>query len=151
MKTNLASILNYVAALVSLVFGVIYLTRLEFMPYHREALGITWEEVGACEKGLILALMRAVGGGFLLTAFLISFLQYRFDISRTAWIPGVILVGGSLSVFSSLYATLTLKLNTPGAPPIMIVLTTGILLIAAYFLNMAVIKKNMPGNKPPLT
>lgn len=33
------------AALLSLVFGAIYLVRSQFMPYHEEAVGIPWQQL----------------------------------------------------------------------------------------------------------
>jgi hypothetical protein len=141
MKLNASSYLNYLVALISLVFGVIYLTRSEFMPYHRQAVEVEWSEVNASVRVLILALMRAVGGGFLVTAFLITFLQYKSDILKLSWIPPLILTGGSVIILCNLYATLTLKMNTAASPPIFLLISTEILLVAAFLLRMTAKKK----------
>ena len=51
----------------TLAFGVIYLTRSQFMPYHSLALDKPWSEVESNTQTLILALMRVAGGGFAAT------------------------------------------------------------------------------------
>lgn len=43
------------------LFGAIYLTRSEFMPYHAAAVGQSWGEVAPGFQVLLLAMMRAVG------------------------------------------------------------------------------------------
>jgi len=64
--TMLAAFVAYaLAALLSAVFGAIYLVRSQFMPYHQEAVGVAWEQLDQRLQALLLGLLRTVGGGFL--------------------------------------------------------------------------------------
>lgn len=56
------------ATLVLAGFAIASLTRDEFMPYHREALGKPWGEVDARVQALLIGLMRGAGGLALATA-----------------------------------------------------------------------------------
>ncbi len=50
------------------------------MPYHSEALGSSWSDVGPKTQVLILALMRVAGGGFLATGlamFILLIIPFR--------------------------------------------------------------------------
>jgi hypothetical protein len=58
----LISFISYgCVALLSILFALIYLTRNQFMPYHAEALSLSWSELAEEMQVLILALMRAAG------------------------------------------------------------------------------------------
>lgn len=54
-----------VVALVTIAFGLIYLLRPSFMPYHQEALARPWQELEPRLQALLLAFLRAAGGGML--------------------------------------------------------------------------------------
>ena len=60
--------------LLLVVFGIVYLIRHEFMPYHAVAVGKEWAEVPSAFQVLTLALMRSVAAGFLAVAFLMFIL-----------------------------------------------------------------------------
>jgi len=135
MTRKTGSILNYLFAALSLTFGIIYLTRSSFMPYHGAALAIEWNEVEQNTRYLILGLMRAVGGGFIVSATAIIFLQYKFSADKLKWIPSLILIIGIIIESTTIYATLIIRLNTPGNPPVSIAIVGLILLTAGYILN----------------
>ena len=61
---------HFIAILILLAFGLAYLVRSEFMPYHAIAAGMRWDELGTGVQVLILGLMRAVGGACLAIAVL---------------------------------------------------------------------------------
>jgi hypothetical protein len=82
MKKTWHSIPTYMAALILFVFGMIYLLRGSFMPYHSEAVGMSWEQVQPSMQYLLLALMRAAAGGFLATATAIMVLQFIYQKTR---------------------------------------------------------------------
>ena len=138
---KIGSILNYLVAAGMLVFGVIYLTKASFMPYHSEAISMEWNEIDQTSRTLILALMRTVSGGFLVCSISIFFLQYRFSSERKTWIPTLILIIGIITQSTILYATLIVRLNSPGNPPTSMAIGGIILLIAAYILNRIALQK----------
>jgi len=57
-----------------LVFGLIYIFRTSFMPYHREAVQRQWHEIDNRMQQLLLALMNALGMAWLSSFFFSLFL-----------------------------------------------------------------------------
>lgn len=100
-----------------IVFGLIYLFRSAFMPYHAVAVGHSWSDVDPAFQILILALMRVAGGGFLTTAVAMGIMLFKPFRQGRPWaywaIPGV----GLISLLSSLYATAYVTRHTPASPP----------------------------------
>jgi len=135
MKTLLTALPNYIAGSISLTFGIIYLVKSSFLKYHGQALEKKWIHVEREVQILMLALMRVVGGGALATGFVILILQYQFDKYHQAWIPTTILIAGGLLSLTSLYAMLSVTLQTKGRPPIGVILVSLLLMIVGFFLN----------------
>ncbi|MCX6270023.1 MAG: hypothetical protein NTU44_02185 [Bacteroidetes bacterium] len=135
MAVKSGSIVNYLFAALSLTFGIIYLTRNSFMPYHSLALSLEWRQVEPNTQFLILALMRAVSGGFIVSAIAIGFLQFQFTRTKISWIPPLILAIGVVIEATTLYATLIVRLNTPGNPPLWLAIFALILVVAGFILN----------------
>ena len=67
---SIAFIFHLLAILTTLGFGLTYLLRRQFMPYHGVALEREWDALPHALQTLVLALMRAVAGGALATALL---------------------------------------------------------------------------------
>ncbi|MGK7949110.1 MAG: hypothetical protein AB4368_09980 [Xenococcaceae cyanobacterium] len=133
--TFLISFISYsFVAVVSIVFGLIYLIKNQFMPYHSEALGLSWSDLKPNFQVLILALMRAVGGGFLatgLTMLILLIIPYRAgEIWSIYAIPAISLCTSS----GTLYATWLVKTRTPGNPPLgLSLLALGLTIIGFIF------------------
>ena len=58
------------------IFGMIYLFRSQFMPYHAIAVGKTWAEVDPSFQILLLALIRVLGGTWIATALAMGILLF---------------------------------------------------------------------------
>jgi hypothetical protein len=116
--TDVIAIICYgLATLVAFVFCAIYLTRSEFMPYHGDAVELPWSEVDSKHQILILALMRASGGGWLATGISMAFLlAFPFRSGETWSVFALPLVGLSAAI-STLYAALFVKKNSQANPP----------------------------------
>jgi len=104
------------------------------MPYHSLALGKSWSEVEPNTQTLILALMKAAGGGFLATGIVILILLIIPFQAGKQWaiytIPAISLItsGGSF------YATYSVKSETPGNPPIKLsLLSIGLAIVGFIF------------------
>ena len=106
MNQKIASISNYLVALTFLLLGIIYLFKSSFMPYHGEAISMTWDEVESPVQFLILALMRGAAGGAIALSVFILVLQLKFSKHKLSWIPLLILIAGVIYSLCSLYATL---------------------------------------------
>ena len=135
MKNRIGAISNYLVALLLLGFGLTYLLKDSFMPYHSKAVSLPWNKIDTNVQFLILALMRAVSGGFILAAIVIFRLQLKYTTTRLKWIPPMILMAGAVIALSTLYATIIIRVNTPGNPPSALSICALILLIIGYFFN----------------
>ena len=126
-----------ITAIVSIIFGIIYLTRSEFMPYHAVALEREWTELDIKTQTLILALMRVAGGGFLATGMAVILLIYLYIKTTEEWIIFIIPTIGFVTSLSSLYATLLVKNRTPGLPPVNLTLMSIGLMLTGFILSLA--------------
>ena len=145
MNTRVASIATFLAAGIFLLFGGIYMVKSSFMPYHSETIGQNWEELDSNMQFMILGLMRAVSGGFIAVAIMISWLQIIFNKTYHRWIPVIIFWGGAIVSGASIYATLIVRMNTDGNPPTALAITGIGLLFIGYAFNKRAIadfKKN---------
>ena len=106
------------------------------MPYHAEALGLSWSELKENMQVLIIALMRAAGGGFLATGlamFVLSIIPFRAGDTWSIYtIPalGLCISGGTL------YATLLVKIKTPGTPPFVLCFMALTLTIVGFIFSI---------------
>ena len=126
-----------VTAIASILFGIIYLTRSKFMPYHAVALGREWTELDIKTQTLILALMRVAGGGFLATGMVVILLMYLYIKTTEGWIIFIIPTIGFVTSLSSLYATLLVKNRTPGLPPVNLTLLSIGLMLTGFILSLS--------------
>ena len=118
------------------IFGLIYLFRSEFMPYHAVAVGQSWSELDPSFQILILALMRAVGGGLLATACAIGILLFKPFRQGIRWTYWAIPVIGLIASFSSLYATIYVARNTPASPPWIAAALGALVLVIGFILSL---------------
>jgi hypothetical protein len=103
-----------------LFIGVLYLSIDEFMPYHSEAVQANWSELNNNFQGLILGLLKALGGG----AFVAGSATIYMVIAsfRKSAQPYTMLLPSVPTGYSVLlcYATYTVQMNTPGNPPLLL-------------------------------
>jgi len=142
MNNKIGNISNYLAALILLSMGIIYLFKNSFMPYHSDAVSMPWNELDSSFQYLILALMRTVAGGFMAAAVAIIVLQRKYTLNKISWIPLLILIYGLCVSFASIYATIIVRLHTPGKPPTALAIAGTMLLILGYIFNQKTLKKN---------
>ncbi len=135
-KLKLSFSCYLIASLLLVAYGLFYLLRPEFMPYHAEAVGKSWVEVDPAFQILILALMKAVGGGFLASAFAMVVLLFKAFRKGLRWSFWAIPAIGLIVSFTSLYVTATVALNTPASPPWMVA-AFGIVLLTVGFIFSA--------------
>ncbi|MEN8248477.1 MAG: hypothetical protein ABFS32_06060 [Bacteroidota bacterium] len=142
MNEKIGSTANYLAALLLLTFGMIYLFKNSFMSYHSEALSLDWNEVESSTQFLILALMRAVSGGFIATSIVVVVLQKKFTSTKISWIPWLILATGLIVSLASIYAIMIVRFNSPGKPPTVMAIVGIVLLIIGFIFNKKILKRN---------
>lgn len=135
-KMKIAFACHLTAIAIVAAFGVTYLLRSEFMPYHATALGISWAEVGAPFQILILALMKAVGGACLAVVVLGLFVLFVPFRRGEAWARWALPAGGLVIAAGALYAMFSVAANTPATPPWIAPATGALLLIVGLALSL---------------
>ncbi len=118
-----------IVAILSCVFGTIYLTRSQFMPYHSQALNKQWQELENNYQTLILALMRVAGGGFLATGISIFLLIRVYYTTQENSLLIIMTTMGLITSLGSLLATILVKTKTSASPPFGLSLVSIILII----------------------
>jgi hypothetical protein len=141
MQNLTGNLCTHAAALLLFGFGMAYLMKNSFMPYHSEAVSLQWEQIEPNARYLYLALMRAASGGFISTAFVIVFLQVKLHKYRIPWIPALILAMGTIMMACLVYAIVLVSSHTPGRPPAAATLAGEVLLIAGFIFNRKFLKK----------
>lgn len=95
LRSRLALLCYGAAGLASLVLGVVYVVRSEFMPYHAEAVGSDWAMVPEGTRALITALMNVVGAAWIIVGCLILALvsiPFRSRVNWARWTLPVMIV-----------------------------------------------------------
>ena len=106
------------SALISMLFGAIYLVRSRFMPYHQEALGKSWQQLDQNLQALLLGLMRTAGGGLLATGVSVAILLLIPFRVGESWSRYSIPVIGLLCAIPALYATILIRSRTQARTPV---------------------------------
>ena len=120
MRTNLALGIYLVAGAVEIWLGAMYFSSKQFMSYHGEAVGSSWQEVDAGVQTLILGLMKLAGGawialGFFTVALVLIALKTRSVVARWT-LPVVTLVSFSASFAATWGVYRATGASTPWAP-----------------------------------
>jgi hypothetical protein len=131
-----AGVCYALAALVSMVFGAVYLARSQFMPYHEEAIGLAWQQLDQRLQTLLLALMRTTGGGLLAGGISVASLlliPFRAGEPWTQYtIPAIGLVGG----LPGLYATILVRSRTRARTPVAATAAGIVRVIVGFILSL---------------
>ena len=123
-------------ALISIIFGLIYLLRNQFMPYHSEAVGYSWAEIEPNLQILIIALMRVAGGGFLATGLAVFILLMISWKGEAIWASYAISAIALCTSIGTLYATWLVKTKTPGKSPFGLSLLALVLTIIGFIFSL---------------
>jgi hypothetical protein len=133
-RDKIAFGIYFLLALSSVAFGVVYLCCSTFMPYHRVAIGIPWEQLSSGLQALLQGLIKVAAAGFLVTG--ISFLALLIIPFRRGdlWAKWLIPILGSVWNIIALYATVMVAMKTPAVTPWPAAIAAMILLITAFIL-----------------
>jgi hypothetical protein len=134
---NVSAFICYlVAALVSIGFGLVYLARSTFMPYHRDALSTSWEKLDTPLQALLLALIKVAGGGFLTSGLSVGFMLFFPFRAGESWARFAIPLVGLAMSLPSLYATVLVRRRTPATPPVAISMILIALILLGFVFSM---------------
>lgn len=113
--------LAFVAYLLSacglILGGILYLTRSEFMPYHREAVGMPWQAVPSHSRVLFLALIHFAGAlAVSLGCAAVALIAFPFRRAEgwADWIVPIVLL---ISEFAGLRVSLEVAAQTGAHTP----------------------------------
>jgi len=117
---KLSAILLALVGIGLFLTGVVYVSLDRFMPYHGAALQVEWSDLDANYQGLLLGLIRGLGGGALIVGFAIFYMAGA-SLRRDAQ-PYLVLLPSVAVGYSALlcFATYTVHVGTPGDPPLLL-------------------------------
>lgn len=107
-----------ISGLILLAFAVAYLTRKEFMPYHREAVGKAWSELDPRIQVLLIGLMRAAGGMMLTAGIAYAFILFIPFRVGEPWAPYALAIAGFAACLTGIFAMSYVKKHTGAHPPV---------------------------------
>ncbi len=100
-----------------LLQGLLYLTTQSFMPYHADALALTWDQLPPHHQGFWLGVIRGMGAGSFTVALallLMLVIPFRRGDRWPYW--AVPLIGVVFTVLTA-YAAFTIDTQTPASTP----------------------------------
>jgi uncharacterized protein YjeT (DUF2065 family) len=111
---NLALVPLLLVALAVILFGVRYMRREAFLPYHAAVAGKSWSELDAGVQRIVLGMLRIIGGGF--ATFGVSLLWLCFALHEgVRWAPWAILTVSATVLVPMLYVAIQLRSFRPDA------------------------------------
>jgi hypothetical protein len=112
-----ASVVYAVPTVGLLLQGILYVMTSKFMPYHADALGVTWDELPAHHQGFLLGVLKAMGAGSIgVTLALLIMLAVPFR-RGDAWARWAVPTIGAVFTALTAYAAFTIDVRTPASPP----------------------------------
>jgi len=118
-----------IAAIMTILIGLLYATRRQVMPYHIKALETPWDEIDPNYQLLLRALLNGGGyygissGAFMLVLLLIPYSNHE------AWAGYAIGLIGLIGAIPLGWIVYTVKTRTEGDPPLWIIVLVNMLLI----------------------
>ena len=116
--------------------GIHYLFAKEIMPYHLEALRLTWEQLKALDEGRIAELMvlfvNGFGAGFLVTAISLTFILFVPFRQGYIWADWAFFIVALAMCAPLLFIVSTVKFQMGGNPPWMLLVVTACLLVLGF-------------------
>jgi hypothetical protein len=112
LNLALASVLP--VALAGIVFGVRYMRRDAFLPYHAAVAGRGWPELDPGVQVVILGMLRIIGGGFATLGVTLLWLCFALH-EGARWAPWAILTVSAAALVPMLHVALKLRAFRPEA------------------------------------
>ena len=124
-----------IVAALTFLFGVIYLTRKQFMPYHAQAVETPWEKVDSKFQVLLIALLKVAGGGMLSNSLAIVCLLFLAFMPGAGWANPALFVTSLSEGLANLWATSIVKFKSKANPPWLLSLIIVCLSVAGFILG----------------
>jgi hypothetical protein len=133
---NLALAAVVLVALAGIVFGVRYMRREAFLPYHAAVAGQSWTEIDAGLQVVIRGMLKIIGGGFV--TFGVTLLWLSFALYEGArWAPWAILTISAAALGPMLYVAMRFRAFRPEAQtPVRPTLAMIVLIVVGFGLSI---------------
>jgi hypothetical protein len=133
---NLALAAVLLVALAGIVFGVRYMRRDAFLPYHAAGAGKSWTELDPGVQAVILGMLRIIGGGFVTLGVTLLWLCLALH-EGARWAPWAILTISAAALGPMLYVAIKLRSFRPDAQtPVMPTLAMTVLIVFGVVLSI---------------
>jgi hypothetical protein len=112
-----AAVVHAVPTIGLLLQGLLYVTTSRFMPYHGDALDVTWEALPLHYQGFILGVIKGMGAGSIgvsLALLIMIALPFR---RGEAWARWAVPVVGITFTLLTAHAAYTIDVRTAATPP----------------------------------
>ena len=111
---NLALAAVLLVAFGAILFGIRYMRRDAYLPYHAAVAGRSFTDLDPGVQVVILGMLRIIGGGFVTLG--VALLWLCFALHKGAgWAPWAILSVSAVALGPMLYVALTLRAFRPEA------------------------------------
>jgi hypothetical protein len=133
---NLALPAVLIVALAGIVFGVRYMRREAFLPYHAAVAGQSWAELEPGVQIVILGMLKIIGGGFITLGLTLLWLSFALH-EGARWAPWAILTISAAALGPMLYVAIRFRAFRPDAQtPVRPTLAMIILIVVGVSLSV---------------
>ena len=133
---NLALAAVLLVALGGILFGVRYMRREAYLPYHAAVAGKSWNELDPGVQVIILGMLKIVGAGFATLGVTLLWLCFALH-EGARWAPWAILTISAVELGPMLYVAMRLRAFRPDAQtPVRPTLAMMVLIVAGVGLAL---------------
>lgn len=133
---NLALAAVLLVALGGILFGVRYMRREAYLPYHADVAGKSWNELDPGVQTIILGMLKVIGAGFVTLGVTLLWLCFALH-EGVRWAPWAILTVSAVALGPMLYVAAKLRTFRPGAQtPVRPTLAMMVLIVAGVGLAL---------------
>jgi hypothetical protein len=111
---NLALAAVLLVALAGIVFGIRYMRRQAFLPYHAAVAGKSWAELDPRVQIIIRGMLKIIGSGFATLGVTLLWLCFALH-EGARWAPWAILTISAVALGPMLYVAIKLRAFRPEA------------------------------------
>ena len=111
---NLALAAVLLVAFGAILFGVRYMRREAYLPYHAAVAGKSFSELDPGIQVIILGMLKIIGGGFATLGVALLWLCFALH-EGARWAPWAILTISAVALGPMLYVAITLRTFRPDA------------------------------------
>ena len=115
--------------------GIRIITAPEFLPWHHEALGVTWDQLSPEYQAVFLSILKSTGALLISFGFAVAVIVLVPFRRGEAWADWAILGLGVVTLPLIAYPLVLMQVTTEGSPPWFGPLIGLILIVAGFFLS----------------